>query len=1611
LLLAFGVSQSPAITVTNLSCEDRANPLGVDVAQPRLGWTLQSSRRGDTQTAYQILVASSQSSLNSNIGDLWDSGMVAANQLNQILYGGAPLPTSRQVFWKVRVWDANNVSSAWSANATWTMGVLNSGDWQAQWIAGVPRKSLGYHAQTNTSQNVTKWVQVDLGRAYSISNLKLHPKWHQGLPGYGFPLRFHVEISNDPAFASSNLVASQTTDLTNPGYYPQSYSVANISARYVRVTAAKLYYYSTDNDYTFALSQLEVVSGGTNVALNSAVSYLDSIEQYGWGAAGLTDGAGFVGCDYGRRLRREFVVQPGLQRAIVHVSGLGAYEFSVNGVKNGTDLLSPGWSYWGPRPWQVGTNETVLYDTRDITAQIQPGTTNAIGLILGNSFYNVTPGYGRYVKSDFNQNLPFGPLRAIAQIELDYTNGTTQIIGSDANWMSGPGAISFENVYAGEDYDARLEPAGWNQPGYTNAEWTPAVLTNGPGGVLMGLSCAAPPVGKFDVFTPVTLTVLAAPAAISWNYDDYGTVTGPSEYAGAVSVANWNDSWIDNNQTANLLDSTGAATTLGFSCTSTGSWMIEGYTHPGQDANGTYNKELLNGYEDSHSSASFTLTGIPYNSYTIYVYLSSDTAGRDGTVSVGSMQYDFSTLGSAENSGGNAELIQTTSTNLSYPSASYAVFTNLTGSGQTITWANSLNDINNGNVGLGVAGWQIVASSGSSTTVYDLGQNATVMPRLQVSGPPGSSVRIIPSELLGSNGLVDRTTCTQGSTPPLPSYWQYTLKGNGTETWAPQFFIHGCRYLQVQLYAAPGGGTLPTVQSLQGVAVHSTSLQIGSFNCSNPLFNQIFSLVRWAQVNNMESYLSDCPHRERLGWLEQDHLNGPSLRYNFDLAPLFTKIENDIFDSQWTNNGFVPNIGPEYFQTSDSLTDAYHNSPEWGSTFILGAWQQYQFSGDVGLLQRFYPAMKACLNYLTSSVNGNYIVPTDLGDWYDMGQLSSGTQLTTATLPGTAIYYSDAVALAQMAQVLGYSADTVTYNQLATNISAGFNATYFNSASVSYDTSSQTANGMPLALGMVNSTNIAGVTAALVNGIQSQNNAITAGEVGIGFVFRALEQAGRADVICAMLNQTNTPGYGYQIAHNCTSLTERWDDANIMFSSQDHFMCGEIMEWFYHGLAGIQLDLSGPGFKKIIINPGIGSGLASAAATYNSANGLITNQWTVYNNLATMNLTIPPGSTALVCLPMTGANGAVYESGVLIWTNGATAAASPNVTFAGILATNSQTSLLWTIGSGTYQFTWNIVFTPGGLTASPGIHQVSLTWNNASDATSYNVKRAAVSGGPYSIIASGVAGTNYTDSAVTNGGTYYYVVSANTAGAESGNSFEVSATPQFVLNFGFEAPKVGTYQYNPSGGSWTFTAQSGNNGSGITANGSLFNSRNPNAPEGVQAAFLQSTSTISQAISGFVPGAKYAVTFSAAQRAGQFENGGQTWNLKLDNLVLGSYAPPATPTSYVDYTTNFTAAAVTHTLSFVGTDLVGGDNTVFLDNVRIAPSPSLAPVQLGLQITNLPSGNQIQFSWPADHTGWRLQMQTNILGTNWVNVLNANYLNVLLLPMTNGSAFFRLIYP
>lgn len=836
----------PDLTVTDLRCEYVSNPMGVDVAAPRLFWKLESSTRNQRQTAYQILASTSAQTLARNNGNLWDTGKLASNETIQIPYQGQPLKSSQQVFWKVRVWDEDGKVSPWSRPATWTMGLLRESDWRARWI---------------TARDKSETVL----------------------------------------------------------------------------------------------------------------------------------------------LRREFTARPGLTRALAYVSGVGYYELSVNAQKVGDDLFSPGWTKY---------DKTCLYDTRDLTALVKQGR-NAIGLLLANGMYNVEG--NRYLKFKGS----FGPLKAIAQVRLEYVDGTTQIIGTDNQWRTSPGPITFSSVYGGEDYDARLQPHGWDQPGFNDSKWQPAQVFDGPGGELRGLSAAAPPIRAFDRLKPVSVKPLSA-----------------------------------------------------------------------------------------------------------------------------------------------------------------------------------------------------------GVTVYDFGQNASLIPRITVQGTAGATVRIIPAELLNDDGSVNR----RSAEPNLaPSYWQYILAGSGAETWFPKFFYHGARYLQVEC-TAPEGGNLPVVVALEGVVVHSSSAPIGKFESSSELFNRIYKLIRWAQLNNMVSVLTDCPHRERLGWLEQYHLNGPSLRYNFDLAQLYTKGMSDMADSQLPD-GLVPDIAPEY----TVFPDGFRDSPEWGSAFVIVPWQQYEWTGDVELLRRHYEGMKRYVAYLGARAV-NQVVPYGLGDWYDLGPKRPGlAQLTPVALTATAFYYYDSKIVAQVAALLGNADDARQYQELASQIRTAFNQKFFDSKTDQYATGSQCSNSIPLVIGLVETKDRASVLANVVKDVRQHGNGLTAGDVGYRYLLRALADGGRSDVVFDMNSQSDKPGYGYQLKMGATSPTEAWNADPR--SSQDHFMLGQIMEWFYHDLSGIASDPSGPGFKKIIINPHPVGDLTWVNASYDSIRGTVVSQWKKANDVFTLSVTLPPNTTATVFVP------------------------------------------------------------------------------------------------------------------------------------------------------------------------------------------------------------------------------------------------------------------------------------------------------------------------------------------------------------------------------------------
>ena len=138
-LAASGCAESVRsdICVKGLRCEYLVNPAGIDVTVPRLSWVLDSSQRGQRQTAYQICVAGSKDGLSQSKGDFWSTGKVGSNQSAQVVYKGKSLRSRAQCWWKVRVWDGKGRPSEWSEPACWTMGLLEGADWSASGLDSI----------------------------------------------------------------------------------------------------------------------------------------------------------------------------------------------------------------------------------------------------------------------------------------------------------------------------------------------------------------------------------------------------------------------------------------------------------------------------------------------------------------------------------------------------------------------------------------------------------------------------------------------------------------------------------------------------------------------------------------------------------------------------------------------------------------------------------------------------------------------------------------------------------------------------------------------------------------------------------------------------------------------------------------------------------------------------------------------------------------------------------------------------------------------------------------------------------------------------------------------------------------------------------------------------------------------------------------------------------------------------------------------------------------------------------------------------------------------------------------------------------------------------------
>jgi alpha-L-rhamnosidase len=709
--------------------------------------------------------------------------------------------------------------------------------------------------------------------------------------------------------------------------------------------------------------------------------------------------------------RKEFVLDRQSGRTWLRIVGLGDFDARVNGRRLADTGMNQPWSQY---------EKTIYYRDFDISALVGQGT-NCVGVMLGNSFWNnPNPPPGRYNK-DGPQRKADEPFLLWAEIRCEPTRGISGSIGSDESWRTVDGPVVFSHIYAGEDFDARAQQAGWDLAGFDDRAWQPARLATAPSGKLEPLSCpgikAFEPEAPFSVKQPVPGTFL--------------------------------------------------------------------YSFPRNAA----------------------------------AQLRVEVAG-------------------------------------------------------------------------GEAGDRIQFSCGEHKNAQD---------------------RLFGGYVVGSDLITDGRA--------LAHQWI--------------FFYLGMQFVEVTGAVQVGEANpknLPIIRRLELVPVRAGLDETGSFNCSSDLYNRTHQLIDLAMRANMSWVMTDCPHREKLGWLECAYLLQPSFTYRYGGREWFSKIAGDIRDAQ-EPTGRVLTVAPSY--PAGRFPGAFNWTVEWGAAAVLVPWQHYVWFGDRQILNDNYDMMRRFTDFIGKEAKDG-IAPAGLGDWYDYGhgKPPGPSRFTPTELSATATWGLCAQAVSHAAEALGRAKDAKTYRELHARIAADFQQRFQDPATrkLRHNGSPQCANAMALCAGLVPLRDRALLVEDIIADLEKRGWQQTPGDVGHVYFIRALAEAGRSDVLHRVYSRTGLGSYGGILAKGLTSLPETWDAMMDGSQSLNHCMLGHVMEWYYGYVGGIRQATNSIGWREILIapNPGL---LTNAETAVHTPRGRVVSRWRKEGRNFDLEVEVPKGVKATAILP------------------------------------------------------------------------------------------------------------------------------------------------------------------------------------------------------------------------------------------------------------------------------------------------------------------------------------------------------------------------------------------
>jgi alpha-L-rhamnosidase len=516
---------------------------------------------------------------------------------------------------------------------------------------------------------------------------------------------------------------------------------------------------------------------------------------------------------------------------------------------------------------------------------------------------------------------------------------------------------------------------------------------------------------------------------------------------------------------------------------------------------------------------------------------------------------------------------------------------------------------------------------------YVFSQNSSALLRFTVEGEAGKTFRMKPCEYMDSTGAV-KFTYTWGTKKDI--WHDYTLRGGGAESHQILFCYEGCQYVGVT-GAVPAGkpnpDRLPVISAMELVHVRAANKLAGSFLCSDNTQNRAHQMIDWSIRSNMSYVATDCPHREKNGWQEENWHMARAMSYRYDIRTWFTKIAHDLRDTQLPD-GHVPTNCPNYL-VAIPPHGYWNEAPEWGISSVLVPWHVYEWYGDPSALKSNFASMQMFVDYLSSQA-ADGIITSNLGDWYDYGHGKGDgpSQWTPNEVSATAIWALGAKTVAQTAVVLKQPEVARKYEALFKQIRSDFQRHFYNGTTkmIQNNGSCQAGHSVALCVGLVPEKDRPAVLKGILDDLEKRNWQQTVGEVMQIFFVRALAESGRNDVLHRVYSRQDRGSYGFMVNQGFTSLPESWDARPGTGNSMNHFMLGHLMEWQFAYVAGIRQQPGSIGWRNVVIGPNPGA-LAFTTATFEAPTGQFAVQWKKTGNLFELTITSPRGVKTEAIMP------------------------------------------------------------------------------------------------------------------------------------------------------------------------------------------------------------------------------------------------------------------------------------------------------------------------------------------------------------------------------------------